>query len=197
MNHYLVDYENVGEAGLNGLASLAKSSVVYIFFTKNANKINMESLLCSESVQVRFVPTMPGHQELDKHLVSYLGYLIGGNTNNTDRYFIVSKDLGYNNIKNFWNSKTQQPDFVRQTINIAGDLPNNISPNSALVNGIYSSLEPFGLNMEEIKFIVLLALNTSKKNVNPPYKTLVHNGIVSKFGMIGQKYFAAIKALLE
>lgn len=45
-----------------------------------------------------------GNQSLDKHLVSYLGYLIGRNANMKCKYVIVSKDTGYDNIISFWKT---------------------------------------------------------------------------------------------
>ena len=42
-----------------------------------------------------------GNQSLDKHLVSYLGYLLGFEGNSCS-YVIISKDKGYDEIIEFW-----------------------------------------------------------------------------------------------
>lgn len=42
-NHYLIDYENVREKGLEGVFRLpSENSMVHIFYTKNANTVKME-----------------------------------------------------------------------------------------------------------------------------------------------------------
>ena len=43
--HFLIDFENVHEGGLNGLSALSESDYVYLFYTKNANLINLRVLV--------------------------------------------------------------------------------------------------------------------------------------------------------
>ena len=103
--YYLVDFENVHEDGLSGSEKLGSQDHVHLFFTKNAPKISLETLtdLNSHNLSTHKIPV--GNQSLDMHLVSYLGYLIGTNSNSNCKYVIISKDTDYDNIISFWKSQ--------------------------------------------------------------------------------------------
>ena len=42
--YYFVDYENVHEAGLEGMNQLPRESEVHLFYSQNANKLNLDLL---------------------------------------------------------------------------------------------------------------------------------------------------------
>ena len=42
MNYYLIDYENTGETGLNGIDKLDENSLVVIFYSVNNGRISFE-----------------------------------------------------------------------------------------------------------------------------------------------------------
>ena len=221
MTHYLVDYENVFDEGLEGLSSLTGPSVIHIFFSKNANRINMESLVCSENIRLHFIEINPGKQgsqELDKHLVSYLGYLIGkAQADNipNENYIVVSKDRGYTNTIEFWNKKMQQPNLIKQTINIAGeslllefnDIKNelndiinksgeNFLSNSVDMMIIIKLLLQSHIKVDDIKYIGAL-LNSDVPNDIENIKTYIHGKLFSKFGITGRDYYLIIKPFLK
>ena len=108
---YLVDYENVHEAGVFGMDTLTADDCVYIFHTFATDRISLSRL---DNVQawVKVIPVPPGKQSLDKHLDSFLGYLIGKSDDDT-RFAIVSHDGGYKAIADFWNRAFHQPDKVQ------------------------------------------------------------------------------------
>ena len=105
---YLVDFENVHEAGLYGMDLLGQEDNVYILHTSSCDRI---PLWIFDNVQawIRVVPVPPGNQSLDMHLVSLLGYLIGKEEDSETRYVIISGDKDYQNIIEFWN-RTYQTD---------------------------------------------------------------------------------------
>ena len=82
---FLIDYENVHGTGLYGIDYLDEEDYVYLFFTDQANKLELNFI---SDIQVPFfVRRVPcGKQSLDMHLVSYLGYLIGSEPSNDCRY---------------------------------------------------------------------------------------------------------------
>jgi len=105
---YLVDYENVHELGLCGMDRLAAEDCVYIFHTSVSDKISLSSL---DNVRawVKVIRVPPGKESLDRHLGSFLGYLIGRGEEDT-RYAIVSRDAGYRPLADFWNLSFRKTD---------------------------------------------------------------------------------------
>lgn len=101
--YYLVDFENVHDTGLRGIDELSYEDCVFIFYTAYANRVGLDML---EGIQagLRVIRTPTGDQSLDRHLISYLGYLLGQESNPETRYQIISKDNGYRSIVTFWNS---------------------------------------------------------------------------------------------
>lgn len=102
--YYLIDYENTGVEELEGISKLPKDAQVHLFSTRNSAKISTRILpmLIARNVQVHEVSV--GAQSVDKHLVSYLGYLIASHGTSA-AYIIVSKDKGYDNIIQFWKGE--------------------------------------------------------------------------------------------
>lgn len=117
-NHYLIDYENVKEKGLEGIFRLLpENSMVYIFYTKNANTVKMELFMDSfenkAEVPLKAYYIKAGKQSLDMQLVSFLGYLIGSEPDGENRYLIISRDSDFVNTVSFWqdnfgNSRVEQ-----------------------------------------------------------------------------------------
>ena len=103
MKYYLLDYENVNTAGLDGLSELPADSKIILFYTRNSNKIDLGVVnqLRNMKAELSIVEVHHGKQALDIQLASYLGYLIGTEPADTE-YFIISKDKGYRNVQCFW-----------------------------------------------------------------------------------------------
>ncbi len=100
---YLIDYENVHEAGLQGMESCPAGCAIHLFYSQNANRLSLDLL---RGLKAAFFvhKVQPGRQSLDMQLVSYLGFLIG--TEGPDcRYVIVSKDRDFANTPQFWQSE--------------------------------------------------------------------------------------------
>ena len=103
MKYYLLDYENVNTAGLDGLSELPADSKIILFYTRNSNKIDLGVVnqFRDMKAELSIVEVHHGKQALDIQLASYLGYLIGTEPEDTE-YFIISKDKGYRNVQCFW-----------------------------------------------------------------------------------------------
>jgi len=106
MKYYLIDYENVNAAGLEGIDDVSTDSRVVLFYTKNSSKIDLGvfNLLRSTSAELAVIEVHHGKQALDIQLASYVGFLIGTEPADTE-YYIVSKDKGYRNIQDFWSDR--------------------------------------------------------------------------------------------
>lgn len=100
---YLVDFENVNNKKLKNIDSLSKEDHVYIFTTKNAINIRMD-IVFSKGIDIQGHIVPEGKQSLDKHLVSYLGYLLGVHGKQCS-CIIISGDTGYDNIIKFWKEE--------------------------------------------------------------------------------------------
>ncbi len=114
MDHFLVDYENIGEAGLKGIENLGSDTSTVIFYSEHADKISfdMHQVLCKCLSKLEFRKAETGKKNaLDFQLSTYLGYLVASHPG--DRFFIISKDNGYRVVMDFWNKNTiQQLDYI-------------------------------------------------------------------------------------
>lgn len=103
---YLIDTENVGSTWIN-LFKENKKMDLFIFVTRNAKNLNYSLLreitnsLNDNSYKI--FDCEVGRNSLDFYLSSYLGYLIGRNSNSS--YVIVSQDKGYDHIIDFWKEQ--------------------------------------------------------------------------------------------
>ena len=108
MSTYLIDFENVGSEGLDGVSELTEKDNVIIFYSINSNRISIEvhQAICSSHANFEYFRISSGGKNaLDFQLATYLGYLISANSN--DNYYIISKDTGYQHILKFWKDKTE------------------------------------------------------------------------------------------
>ena len=115
MNHYLVDYENVGPEGMNGIELLDTDNKVYIFYTKNADKLTFDlhiKLIHAKAEVLLFKVESGQKNALDFQLSSYLGWLIRENFDGQNNYFIVSKDNGFSSLAPFWKKNGIKISFV-------------------------------------------------------------------------------------
>ncbi len=100
---YLVDYENVGYSGLEGIASLEPQDTVIIFYNKKQTMpmsvhIKFTNIKCEV---IYFQVTASTANALDFQLSTYLGFLT---TLNND-FCIISKDGGYDAVIKFWQKR--------------------------------------------------------------------------------------------
>lgn len=107
VTYYLIDYENTNSRGLKGSGKLKKCDRIFIFYSENASKINLDFFASHGKAKVRAIKVPVKKQSLDMHISSYIGYLIGKNRCKTDecRFIIISKDNDYDNIISFWKKR--------------------------------------------------------------------------------------------
>ena len=138
-NQYLIDYENVHEAGLYGIKALTAEDSVYIFHTSDTDRIAL-STLDDVAAWVKVIPVLPGKQSLDMHLGSFLGYLIGKEECPETQYIIVSKDGDYKGIADFWNRSYQLFDKVTRAQSIwdSMDSPCSLADSSFAADYVFA-----------------------------------------------------------
>ena len=110
---YFVDFENVHNNGIKKIGNLLESDYVYIFTTENAGKINFDIQCLNNNIKTKTVPA--GKQSLDKHLISYLGYIIGCNGDKCE-YIIISNDKGYDAIIDLWRNEIKKIKISRRAL---------------------------------------------------------------------------------
>ncbi len=96
MRLFLIDYENVNSAGLEGIGQLTQQDRVILFYSRTANTLSfdiMDEMLAAGILPERVCIAQSGKNALDFQLVTFLGYLIA--KNKADEYYIISRDAGY------------------------------------------------------------------------------------------------------
>ena len=103
---YLIDYENVSDAGLVGIDKLTDHDCVVIFYGSKIKSIAYESLIAitsSEATIEHLKAEKTAKNYLDFQLTTYLGYKLG--KEKFDGVFVISKDSGFDAVIDFWNAK--------------------------------------------------------------------------------------------
>lgn len=127
MSFYLIDFENVGEAGFNGIEKLQKEDTVIVFYSKNScKKISIDIFGRNvHHAEIRFIKAEVGTKNaLDFQLVSYLGFLardtcfLTKDTADKKHFCIISQDNGYSPLVTFWK---QYDVSVKLAVDLAGN----------------------------------------------------------------------------
>ena len=107
---FFIDYENVKDSGLQGIAELDKHAAVIIFYSDRAFKVPLDIASVFSESRAKLIHIKVGvgiKNALDFQLVSFLGYIIAKHRDiGMDvKYFMVTKDKGFDSVKYFWRSK--------------------------------------------------------------------------------------------
>lgn len=108
---YLIDFENVASEGLSGITYLSPEDQVIIFYSTNSNRLSMKMhiLIGKSTCKLSyFEVSVGGKNALDHQISTWLGYLIGVNAAERG-YYIVSRDMGYRHVANFWAVNDGKP----------------------------------------------------------------------------------------
>ena len=102
---FLIDYENNDANMLEGISllGLKRNDEIVLFYSENASHLTMDLHTALESCQAKklYIKAENGKKNaLDFQLVSYLGSCI--NECPKKKYYIVSKDGGFNCVCKFW-----------------------------------------------------------------------------------------------
>lgn len=128
-NIYLIDFENVGSEGLNGVLNLTEDDAVVLFYSVKSDKLAIRTHIQigkSPAAFEYFEVTVGGKNALDHQLSTYLGYLVA--KDEAERYYIVSRDNGYQYISRFWGKKAERASVecipsVRASLQVADTFP--------------------------------------------------------------------------
>lgn len=103
---FLIDYENVGNAGMKGCHYLNLSDYIIIFYSetrKNMERRFLEDITNSGCIFETCKLYKSGKNALDFYMVSKLGEIFGGGFEGTT--VIVSRDAGFQAVKDYWDKR--------------------------------------------------------------------------------------------
>ena len=98
-----VDFENVKLKGLEGLDELTGNDTLYLFYSKNADNLTVpiyESIKNSKA-NIETIECTTGSNAMDFVISTLLGSHVKTDDEKT-KYFIVSKDKGYQAVIDYW-----------------------------------------------------------------------------------------------
>lgn len=212
--YYLVDFENVGESAIKISSPLPASDYVCVFTTKASAKVNMTVLANYNLSSLKIFDVPQGSQSVDKHLLAYLGYLIGKHATAAN-YVIVSKDTGYDAISAFWTKELGVSIRRQQVIRSAQmSRKSPAKPASALAKKADSGNQIRNLAQQRgaLNVSIMRALANSsydnntrgkaasigvKNYANAERKRVTHDALVAEFGQRrGSDIYNRIKHLL-
>ena len=165
MSIFLIDYENVNVDGFNGLSSCTENDYIKIFYTKGAETLTfgLHRRLSESKSKIEYYKVENGSKNaLDFQLSSYLGYLISSNPN--EKYYIVSKDKGYEILTNFW----QKYKNLNCQISLVSDLSlkNEQEEKNKLKQSIKSALSDTNYSDLVNDIFVLIEKYKTKQGIN-------------------------------
>ena len=199
MNYFLIDYENVNVSGFDGILSLTENDAVIIFYSDNANTMTfgLHRRINEAKANLQFQKVDSGKKNsLDFQLCSYLGYLIcdtmckpGENSKNF--YYIVSNDLGYVPLTDYWKKRgievlvvknlTKTPSQTSAVVVFSP--PPKPQPSGELERALAAVLK----NQQDISEAAKIVRSAQTK-------TDANNSLIKKFGMqTGSEVYRAVK----
>lgn len=199
--YYLIDYENVHHSGLSGIEKLTENDKLIIFYTTNAESLTFslyEKLIqCKAEIQLHKVQC-GGKNALDFQLATFLGYILGQDSN-IDCH-IISNDKGYEYIRSFWKERNIK-------IKISSDIEGNVLKLLPAVVSVPVAKKETefdkavkSLNLSKSDKDALLEIFNDSANVKDisKRKQSISNTITQKFGNSkSSKYYQAIKPLIK
>lgn len=114
MNCFLIDFENVNADSIKDLSGVQKGDALVVFYSENHKSITLDILNSVLELKLKysgFKVKVGTKNALDFQLVSYLGYLIGQGSSDTN-YHIVSEDKGFTAAADFWMEQGISVDCV-------------------------------------------------------------------------------------
>ena len=107
--YFLVDFENVRSEGLRGVEYLNRNDCITLFFSSSAQNCENRYLEEIDKSGCSFdicKLIKPGKNALDFYIATRLGEFYG--QGHDDRAVIISKDHGFNALRDYWDKKLPQ-----------------------------------------------------------------------------------------
>lgn len=123
---FLIDTENVNFNSIINARNLNEDDMIILFLTiftsKDYNNIKLDALNTKAKI-VKIFADIGTKNSLDFQLVSFLGFLLGEHKEETNNYYIVSRDKGYlSSINLLVNCSNQHIELINNISNIIEDV---------------------------------------------------------------------------
>ena len=143
--YFLIDYENVKNAGMRGTEFLQPDDSLVLFYSKTTPNTEKRYLLDIKKSGCAFdiCKLLKAHKNgLDFYIASKLGEIFGQNFRGSA--VIVSKDTGFQAVKDYWTSRAQPPRkvFLSESIELGIVMANEHNERTTKIRD--------GLNMTDI-----------------------------------------------
>ena len=192
---FLVDFENVKSAGLNGILGLTEDDTVCFFYSENAETMTfgLHRRLTETKANVQYQKVEVGVKNaLDFQLSSYLGYVVSQNMAaglEHVTYYIVTNDRGFACLKTYWKKRSVEVNIVSEiTVGVQGD----VTTKEPVKDELTLAVEKVVTDTAAVPFIV--------KCINH-YKTKsgVNNALMKEFkdAKKAGEIYSAIKPLIK
>ena len=122
LNYYLIDFENVRTDGIKDLKGVSEGDAIILFYSEQCKNISLDVIDSIMKLKVQyssFKAKVGTKNALDFQLAAHLGYLIGQGNNQESKFYIVSKDKGYDCLCDYW----KELDAVVERISLSEDVP--------------------------------------------------------------------------
>lgn len=197
---FLIDFENVKSAGLNGILGLNEDDTVCFFYSENAETMTfgLHRRLTETKANVQYQKVEVGVKNaLDFQLSSYLGYAISQNVAagfENVTYYIVTNDRGFACLKTYWKKRNIEVNIVSEiTIGVQSDVVvKELTEKEVVKDELTLAVEKVLEDKADVPFIV--------KCINH-YKTKsgVNNALMKEFkdAKKAGEVYSAIKPLIK
>ena len=201
--YFLIDLENVNKKEhFEGCEKISKDDEVIVFYSKDSLSMDLDIITKLNKPDIFKVEKgKKGDQSLDKHLLSYLGFLIGQNSYNKDIiYVILSKDLGYDLIGDFWKAKGNYKIVRKESFGeYFGIVPktkkNNEIDNKQIIDEVLLNIENLLISKKTEKEKIKKVLELLKSNYRN--KKEIYVGLIKTFKQEkGLEIYNIIKKML-
>lgn len=152
MLHFMIDFENTGNSGLQGAAYLNPEDSVTIFYSKaryRAESRKIQEIIKSACTFHICKLKKEGKNALDFYIASRIGELYGKGYDGS--VIIISNDKGFEAVRDYWKNCAEPPKSVIVRSNIEkGILASN--ENSVRLRTIKTYLESVNLEEEYLRY---------------------------------------------
>ena len=180
--HYLIDYENDGKNGLKGCENLSNTDHIHLFYTDNSKNTTLDIFTNHGKAELDIKKVPVGDQSLDKHLIAYLGFLVGKNANKKTEYVIISSDKGYDKVGEFLREECGKSISVSRRCTIAAPKDAQKKEEKQNVEKKVSVSKVDSVNKSKLNQQVQQALSASEIQYRPCVMNDVAKVVTSLYG---------------
>ena len=192
MRYFFIDYENTKNQGLEGIDKLNTKDKVFVFYSKNANKLSFEDLkiITASKAEISYIDIKNlGHNALDFNLVYFMGIKTGRFRGKNLKLHIISNDSGYDTLTK--NPMISENIKISRSCNIKSALTKNdekeeiinLTEQQKVINSILSKNK-----LQRYTNVVVDSIKLS------PTKADLHNNLTKTIGKsVGVQIYRIIR----